>query len=343
MARKHQARQSRTEALLGLFATAVQAPIERLAGLQAKIQHGADPEAIHDVRVATRRLRAGIAFLMPFLPKGRSRKASREAARLTRKLGAARNLDVAIRYFQKAAREPAGSPGSDAAKSLLAKLRARRPAAEREVRAAASRFDVGRLHAEVASLLDRAPGGGDHAQATGTEPVGPAARPPVPGPERGPGLDDLRVLAAAALTARWRRVVRRRALTIARSEPSDFHRLRIAIKKFRYTLEGLAPMFSSGHGALVERCRGWQTSLGEIHDRDVFLELVRREVEGVGGRSLATRLRQERGRLRAALLADLGGIDAAGFLREVLENLWGGLAEERGAPPGPAFRGRARA
>jgi CHAD domain-containing protein len=55
-----------------------------------------DPEAVHDLRVATRRLRASLAVFAKLFPPDPVREAERQVARLTTGFGAVRDLDVQI-------------------------------------------------------------------------------------------------------------------------------------------------------------------------------------------------------------------------------------------------------
>lgn len=50
------------------------------------------------------------------------------------------------------------------------------------------------------------------------------------------------------------------------------HRMRLAFKKYRYSVEILAPLFPSVTAELLKRLHAFQTLLGDLHDLDVLLE-----------------------------------------------------------------------
>jgi CHAD domain-containing protein len=52
------------------------------------------------------------------------------------------------------------------------------------------------------------------------------------------------------------------------------HRLRIAIKKMRYSLEIFAPLFAGQLDPYVTQVKQWQTLLGDIHDCDVWSDQI---------------------------------------------------------------------
>ena len=63
---------------------------------------GTDIECVHDMRVASRRLRAALRnFADCFTPKKEFHRHLKQVERITSTLGAVRDLDVLIDYFQK--------------------------------------------------------------------------------------------------------------------------------------------------------------------------------------------------------------------------------------------------
>ena len=53
------------------------------------------------------------------------------------------------------------------------------------------------------------------------------------------------------------------------------HRLRIAVKHYRYRIEVLSPFLDDGYREFHTHVKEYQEILGRIHDLDVFVELVR--------------------------------------------------------------------
>ena len=62
---------------------------------------------------------------------------------------------------------------------------------------------------------------------------------------------------------------------LAKDDDKHWHRLRIAIKKLRYTLESMRGIGQgSGAGQIVARCKRLQTELGDWHDTVVHQQLL---------------------------------------------------------------------
>jgi CHAD domain-containing protein len=82
-------------------------------------------EPVHDMRVATRRLRAALEVFEPCFPRKRRRKALKRVKELADALGARRDLDVEIELLESLAGE-VGDEDDEALAALLGSLRARR-------------------------------------------------------------------------------------------------------------------------------------------------------------------------------------------------------------------------
>lgn len=82
-----------------------------------------DVERVHDMRVATRRLRAAMETFMPVFPPKLHRKALKRVNRLADALGQRRDLDVEIELLESLAGEVAGED-LEKLESLIEELRA---------------------------------------------------------------------------------------------------------------------------------------------------------------------------------------------------------------------------
>ncbi len=122
----------------GLCAAAIFDRIKVVRKLFDPVLKGKDIDAVHDMRVASRRLRAALAVFGPCLPN-EAQTWRREIRRLTRSLGMARDLDVQIEFvraFKKAKSSAPLNPGLD---QLLERLSRGRAAAQDKVAKALSR------------------------------------------------------------------------------------------------------------------------------------------------------------------------------------------------------------
>jgi CHAD domain-containing protein len=59
-----------------------------------------------------------------------------------------------------------------------------------------------------------------------------------------------------------------------RAQPATIHRLRIAFKKFRYMTEVIQPILANYPDTFFERMHDHQSAMGDIHDIDIFLNTL---------------------------------------------------------------------
>lgn len=91
-----------------------------------------DIEALHDMRVATRRLRAALEVFAPCFPAKRHRKALKRVKRLADALGERRDRDVAIEFLTGFAGEAAAADRA-AVEALIERLRREQRQANEEL------------------------------------------------------------------------------------------------------------------------------------------------------------------------------------------------------------------
>jgi CHAD domain-containing protein len=206
-----------------------------------------DTEAIHQMRVQTRRLRAALALFSNVLRPGK--RAGRARLRwLARSLGRVRDLDVIAALLEE--RHLPHLAGVEAARleDLVAALKERRWRAQRRLKTMLAR---GRYAKLKAALQERA----RH-----------------PRFRKGCGED---AMAARFLADRIHREARRvsahRGVTERSPAAADLHALRINIKHLRYVLDFHAETCGLAFDEERKLTRDLQDCLGEIHDNDVLL------------------------------------------------------------------------
>jgi CHAD domain-containing protein len=196
-----------------------------------------DPETVHDLRVAIRRCRS-LAGVMEEVDPDPAWADMRKAARkLFRGLGAVRDAQVQEEWIKKLA--PEGAP---LRAQLLASLEGDEKQRTDYALRVAEKFDD-KEWAELERHLRRrvrlVPAGGLAAECLAVE-----------------RLEEARELHNRALRS---------------EKPKPWHELRIGLKRFRYTLEGLLPEHSAAWGDNLKRL---QDLLGDVHDLDVLCELL---------------------------------------------------------------------
>jgi inorganic triphosphatase YgiF len=215
----------------------------------------AQPEGVHQMRVAVRRLRSAISSLKKFLPQEDAQWVTEELRWLGGTLGPARNLDVFAAELLPAVRTgPSDEPGWDDLAATLDRLRA---AAYDQIREAilSPRYTAGILR-----LLRWFEGSGwrRHSASDEPDPMGS------PIGEIAPDVLDRR-----------RRKVRQHGKGFGSLAPRERHKLRIAVKKLRYTVELFSSLFDNNElEQFVGRLKRLQSDLGYANDVRVAHEFV---------------------------------------------------------------------
>ena len=205
--------------------------------------HGAltsdDPEYIHQMRVATRRLRAALRLFAPVLPDALADALHLPFAALMTKLGHARDLDVLLTEIANPVLT--ALPNEPRLPALASDITNRRYAARAEALALLAAPDYGRTLLAALESLHPAPA---------------AACDEIP-------LQDF----ATERLRRLRKKLRRLAAAAKPEEPASLHALRIGVKRLRYALEFFAPL--APEGAFVrtlQRLAALQDTLGQLND-----------------------------------------------------------------------------
>src|SRR5271169_1764540 len=214
-----------------------------------------EPEGVHQMRVAVRRLRSLLAAVKQLLPEDAHRAVGGEMAGLAAPLGPARNLDVfAAELLDPLRAEHAAEPGWDVLAAAAERARAHaHDRVDREILAPHHTATVLRLLRWFEGRGWRAAQAPDGA-AWLTSPISATA----------PRILDRR-----------RRAVRKRSRRFARLAPRERHRLRIAVKKLRYTVELLGSVYDPRQlRRYNRRLKRVQEDLGRANDLRVAYGLV---------------------------------------------------------------------
>lgn len=229
-----------------LLAATLEERWDRFSEELKRVQRRASEPAIHDLRVATRRLIAVMITVNDMLPVSRLRKCIRSLRMLLKALNDLRDVQVQILTVRSMrGRFPVmNTYGSE--------LRRRQVALIRRGRLEIKKIPQQELGKGVAkaceSLFAFFGGQGARRAATG-------------------------ILVGAAAAAFGKVLERRSALVPA--DPRSIHRMRVAFKRFRYTLElarPLLPWADRRHGRAMD---AFQTRMGEIQDLEVLTANLR--------------------------------------------------------------------
>ena len=269
-------------------------------------------EGIHQARVASRRLRE----LVPAVARAADAREARELRRglrqVTRLLGRSRELDVAQETLLAIAGRAPGHRA--AAADVRACVVRERAEAGQQARPYLAAIDVNDLAAGTLALAGRSavPLGGPRVRAAGGGPAGTPRH----------GTARQAVVDAGLMFA-----------------PGPLHGVRIALKKFRYALEVAERLGRFRLAGSMQRLKGLQNLLGELHDLQV-LGAIARDVMALapasrraGLESLVTRIDDEIRALHSRFLTERDRIvpllARAASVRRMLAGL---------PPPRPAAR-----
>lgn len=228
------------------------ARMKKMCALRDRALDWNDPEGVHDMRVASRRLRSALGDFKPYLRKG-SIPISRLKA-IAKSLGAVRDEDVvlaALDELRSQADEKVGKGIEAIAEEHRRQRRQARSVLEYAIRASAIaelRDDFrARLGTATKIPEDQAAGEGANQFLTfsqvGAKIIG----------------DRLNLLNEAGDCVY--RPLRTKQL----------HRMRILAKRLRYAVELFTPCWGDDFKKAAEEIAGFQTSLGELHDCDVWI------------------------------------------------------------------------
>jgi triphosphatase len=205
---------------------------------------GDDPEALHDLRVAARRMDVVLAMFRPYLPAALTRARPR-LKRLLASFGNVRDLDVALAELGEFATD---LPLSERAplEPLQRQLRSERERARGQMLAALDSAGTQRWMEKL--MRD-------------------VAHPPS---SRKPDSDAAAVAVAPDLIRdRYRKVRKAAKRLTADSSLEEYHRVRGRGKKLRYAIESVAAVYGRPAEELLRALRRFQDKLGTQQDAHV--------------------------------------------------------------------------
>ncbi|MBT0653645.1 CHAD domain-containing protein [Geomobilimonas luticola] len=221
-----------------------------------QVLEGGEAEPIHDLRVASRRLREGLALFAPCYPASPLARVIRRVKGVTRLLGEMRNADEALLYFGCLV-ERLGVPEAASLDTLITGLRKERDQGARHLTLALESLSIRVVRDNFRKTL-----GTPRLFSLPSEAVNP--------------FSSIGSFARQAIEERLSLVLD--LVPEARDEAGIAvqHKLRIAIKHFRYRLEILSFPVTRGSQENIDVLKCYQDLLGRMHDRDVFAGLVRK-------------------------------------------------------------------
>ncbi|MBZ5537629.1 MAG: CHAD domain-containing protein [Acidobacteriia bacterium] len=253
------ARRGNGPGLLEMAESALQSRLNVLLTNEKRTRAENDIEALHDMRVASRRLREALRIYAGLYPQKKLKQGKRDVRRVTRTLGLVREVDVNVEQL-KMWQGQLGEAYAIPVEYCLAMEQSRQRRLRKKMFARLDDLDLDTLQADISRLLQRplwpSPAMEDEPGGEFTISYVSFARHFV---EAGLGLIRTSVEAASS-----------------RATLLNYHRLRIQVKKFRYSLELLSRAFDSHRAVrILKQLKTLQDELGALHDCSVLHSTVR--------------------------------------------------------------------
>ncbi len=233
--------------------------LERAQAARERLRAGGDAEALHDFRVAVRRLRSALRTFTPELGTAGDKRSRRRWGEIASATGPGRDAEAQGEWLS-AAQANLSPSALRAARALIGELGAKLEKEQGELAAAARRFDraASRLREELASYTVRL--------------------------DAPPDQETFGALAARRVRELGADLAKRLSAIERPGDEEGAHEARIAGKRLRYGVEIAAP---SARRPLA-RLKTLQDLLGELHD----VHGLMRRVARVAGREARERARR---------------------------------------------------
>ena len=217
-----------------------------------------DPEGVHSMRVASRRLRSALRDFMPYLHKRRLSSALKPLRDIADALGEVRDQDVAIIALEKLQ-----SHVPDYVKSTLQQFietrKGIRDQARNELIEMIEDSQLKQLELSFTTAVDEAT-----LEAT--------AKKPVPLPV------SFRKMSRSVIIDRLKDLEKLSTGVYRPFDVETLHEMRIAAKRLRYAIELFQQCWGRSIATYAKRAARLQTALGDVHDCDVWIESFGNEI-----------------------------------------------------------------
>jgi len=217
-----------------------------------------DPEGVHSMRVASRRLRSALRDFTPYLQKRRLSSVLKSLRDIADALGEVRDQDVAILALEKLQTHTPHEV-SPALKQFIEVRKEIRDQAREELITMLADDQLKQLESSFTSAVDEATSGGTTRSA-----------PPL--------LISFRKMSRAIILDRLKELEKLSNGLFRPFEVENLHEMRIAAKRLRYAIELFQQCWGRPVATYAKRAAQLQTALGDVHDCDVWIESFGNEI-----------------------------------------------------------------
>lgn len=216
-----------------------------------------DPEGVHSMRVASRRLRSALRDFTPYLHKRRLSSSLKSLRDIADALGEVRDQDVAIMALEKL-QAHSSDDVAPALKQFIDARTAIRDQAREELVTMLADNELKELELSFTNAVDEATAGTTRSQA--------------------PLLISFRKMSRAIILDRLKELEKLSNGLFRPFEVETLHEMRIAAKRLRYAIELFQQCWGRSIATYAKRAAQMQTALGDVHDCDVWIESFGNEI-----------------------------------------------------------------
>jgi CHAD domain-containing protein len=234
----------------------LQTRFEEMYSLPKAAMNWGDPEGVHSMRVASRRLRSALRDFTPYLRKSGVRASQKEIRRIADTLGDVRDQDVAIMALEKTASK-APSEAVGAVEHFIASKKVLRDVARANLKSALRKDQLRGLRSRFISAVEVASPAPKNAHSA------TAAN----------NVTYLR-MARSVILDRLRELEKLSDSLYRPFKVAPLHDMRIAAKRLRYAIELFQSCWGRSIKSHAKRVARLQTALGGLHDCDVWVESI---------------------------------------------------------------------
>lgn len=217
-----------------------------------------DPEGVHSMRVASRRLRSTMRDFLPYLPKRSFTSVAKQLKSLAAALGEVRDQDVGIAALEEIYKK-APAAHTDALKQFIESRKQLREQQRKKLKAVLAKGELKKLETDFVAAVDEA--------SAAAERKNKRTAPP-----------SFVEVAREIIRDRLKEFEKRSDGLFRPLDVEALHDLRITTKRLRYAIELLAPCFDRSITDHAKRAAHLQTTLGDLHDCDSWILTLGNEI-----------------------------------------------------------------
>jgi CHAD domain-containing protein len=229
--------------------------LEEMCALRDRALDWSDPEGVHNMRVASRRLRSALADFKPYLYRGTLPRG--QLKMIAAALGAVRDEDVSLLALEsvKTKVDERVAAGIEA---IADERRQRRLQGRAALEQAIRKEAIVEFQKEFLARVETA------VRISGETSRSKAAQK----------KHTFRQVGVGVITNRLRDLSGGSECIYDPTRMKELHRLRILAKRSRYAVELFAPCWAEEFGTIAKEMARLQTSLGGLHDCDMWIDDV---------------------------------------------------------------------